>query len=120
MTEPAARVHLAFGRCDASIVTRAVVAASDQLCSTVDMSLDLLDALEYPLSECIGALHPSRIHRVTVSTHDHTLVVEFGMETSIGPRPVDVLGGAHDAVAAFFEITCASDATTLSLEGSLG
>lgn len=119
MDERGHPVHFSFGNCDETIISRAIVAATDQLCSMIDMSLDLLDALEYPLRECVAAIHRHGIARATVGTHDQTLRLEIGLHGPISGDLVDVFGDAYDVVASFFEITSGSDGTSLLLEGSL-
>lgn len=111
-------VSCGFRNCEPSIASRVVVAIVDQLCAESDVGLDVLESLEFPLHEVVGALTNHALSSVTVSVEADTLTVRLGVARSITDEP-HLLGDCDDVVRSFFAVEVSEDSSTVALTGSL-
>ena len=113
------QVRCSFDGCDASIVDRVVLALVDQMCAEVDIDIALLDALEFPLGECLVALHEFDVRSVTVRLDGQILHTEIELAHPLPDGGLQ-LGESTDVVESFFEVRPSSDTASVSLVGRLG
>lgn len=114
-----AHARCEFTALDAVTVYRLTTALIDQLSAQVDVDIDVLDALEFPLAEVVEALARwSAIEAVDVTLGDDThLVVDFTCSGDLPAAPV-LLGESRHVVTSFFDLS-ESDSGRLRLAGSL-
>lgn len=111
-------VRCRFDGCDASIVSRVVMAAVDQLAATADADIALLDALDYPLGETLAALDPNGVNAVDVEVVDDRL--QLAVHLAQPPPESELpLGDAKGVIESFFDIEYPIGRSTVSIHGSL-
>lgn len=111
-------VGFVFERCDVSLVSRAVMAAVDQVVAEEDVEIALLEALDYPLGETFEALGSSGIETVDLAIGGGVIRVVVGLATPVSDVG-RVLGEHLDVVSSFFEVTAKSEPACVELSGSL-
>lgn len=119
MTQSGSVAACSFDGCSTSIIERVVMAAVDQLCAHADISVELLDALEFPLGEALGAVAEFGVVRVGIEVDAGRLAVTIELRT-MSHDPSAVLGDAAGVVSSFFEVRPLTGSTGLSLSGELG
>ena len=107
-----------FSGCTESIIHRTVLATVDQLSAHADVSIALLEALDFPLEEILTAVVPFGIERVEMTVAEHRLSIAISLDAPIEAfdRP---LGGSSGVVASFFDVRVSDDARELTLVGDL-
>lgn len=100
------------------MVERVVVAAVEQLCGHDDITVELLDALEFPLAEALGAVADLGVTQVELDVAAGRLHVAIHLHTQ-PPSPSAVFGDAAGVVSAFFDVAALTGSTGLSLTGPL-
>ncbi|MEP1125760.1 MAG: hypothetical protein ABJH68_17915 [Ilumatobacter sp.] len=119
MIEARPAASCAFEACPASMIERVVVAAVEQLCAHDDVTVELLEALEFPLGEALVAAAGLGITKVDLDVSAGRLHVEVHL--LVPPEsPSVVLGDAADVVSAFFDVAALTESSGLSLTGPLG
>lgn len=111
-------VGFVFEQCDVSLISRAVMAAVDQVAAEEDVEIALLDALDYPLGETFEALRSYGIEAVDVEIGGGVIRLVVGLASPV-PDVVWVLGENFDVVSSFFEVTAKSEPACIELSGSL-
>lgn len=101
------------------MIERVVMAAVEQLCAHADVTVELLDALEYPLGETLSAVAELGVAGVDVEVDDGRLILAIRLRTILH-EPLTALGESADLVTAFFEVGALDGSAGLSLAGTLG
>ena len=111
-------IRFAFEHCDPSLISRAVMAAVDQVAAEEDVDIALLEALDYPLGETFEALRSYGIESVDIAIGEGVIRLIVGLATPVSDVH-HILGENIDVVSSFFEVTARPAPACVELSGSL-